>query len=202
MSRILVFIVVSLFSLSVLAQKKPIRIVEEKTNNRLLLYAYNESEIAYDVKMTVTGTNFRQSRATPRFIRVPAASKVHMWTLIPMRDKKADYTYTLDVNDSLSSRSLQKEYERIRIDPGKQIVLYLPAACAGCDSLINSMSRGHYNYTSFHLPEHPEIRQQLQQVFGDSSPIDSLKTPIVNLGGILHTNLGTYAEIMEALKEK
>lgn len=202
MSRLLAFFVVSLFSLSVLAQKKPIRIVEEKTNNRLLLYAYNESESDYDVKLTVTGANFRQSRAKPRFIRVPAASKVHMWTLIPMRDKHADYTYTLDVNDSLSGRSLQKEYEKIKIKPKKQIVLYLPAGCAGCDSLINSMSRGDYHYTSFHLPEHPEIQRQLQKVFGSSSPIDSLKTPIVNLGGILHTKLETYAEIMEALKEK
>ncbi|GMN05205.1 hypothetical protein MTsPCn5_05930 [Croceitalea sp. MTPC5] len=46
----------SVFSIS---QSQPIKIVDEKSNNRLALYAVNDTETDYDVLLSVKGTNFR-----------------------------------------------------------------------------------------------------------------------------------------------
>lgn len=63
------------------AQEALIKITEEKLRNRLSLYAENHSETDYDVKITVTGKNIRQSARKPRFRRVPSATKVLLITL-------------------------------------------------------------------------------------------------------------------------
>jgi hypothetical protein len=201
MLRLTTSIFAILLSHSLVGQREKVRILEESQNNRILLYAINETDTDYDVKLTVSGTNFRQSRAKPRFIRVPSASRVHMWTLIPIRGKKANYTFDLAITDSLSSRSLQKEFEKVKIAPRKKIVLYFPELCKTCDTLLSTFSDGIYHYTFYNLSENPEIRQQLQGVLGAGTPIDSLELPIVNLGGKLHTSLESYAQIMEALKD-
>ena len=38
-------------------------------------------------------------------------------------------------------------------------------------------------------------------VFGEGQPIDSIRTPIVNVGGKLYTDIDTYEQILEALKK-
>lgn len=70
--------------------------------------------------ITITGTNFRQSKARPRLIRVPSASKVHLKTLILLRGKTPSYTYDLKINDSLSRRALKKTFEKYRSSPGNK----------------------------------------------------------------------------------
>ncbi|WP_299537355.1 hypothetical protein [Ulvibacterium sp.] len=184
------------------AQEQQIKIVVEEIPNRLAFYAVNENDQAFDVKLTISGTNFRQSRATPRFTRVPAISKVHMKTIILMRGKKPNYTYDLEVNDSLSKRALRKSAEKIKIKPKKQIVVYVPKSCLNCDSLINPLNEGPYKFTFYELGEQPEIAEQLNRSLANSIVLDSLETPIVNLGGRLYTKIETYDELIEALEEE
>ncbi len=184
-----------------MAQEKKIKIIEEKIPNRIALYAVNENELDLDVKLTVSGTNIRQSRAKPRFIRVPATSKVHMKTIVLMRGKVPSYTYELEVNDSLSNRALKKEYERIRIKPPKPVVVYITPGCENCDSLLVAIDEGKYMFRSLVLAEKTEIKDQLQVAFGQDMPIDSLRTPIVNIGGKLYTDLENYSEITEKMNE-
>ncbi|WP_425237032.1 hypothetical protein [Ulvibacterium sp.] len=184
------------------AQEKPIKIIVEEIPNRLAFYAVNENDQAFDAKLTITGTNFRQSRATPRFTRVPATSKVHMKTIILMRGKKPSYTYDLEVNDSLSKRALRKPAKKIKISPKKQIVVYVPKSCLSCDSLINPLNDGPYKFTFHNLEEQPEIAEQLNRSLANSIVLDSLETPIVNLGGRLYTKIETYDQLIEALEKE
>ena len=184
-----------------MAQLRPIKIEEKEIPNRIALYAVNENEQDFDVKITISGTDFRQSRARPRFIRVPAASKVHMKTIGLMRGKTPKYTYTLEVNDSLSNRALKKEYELIRVRPIKPLVVYLTPQCESCDSLMVSLDQSKYIYDVHDLAEKSEIKDQLQMVFGEGQPIDSIRTPIVNVGGKLYTDIDTYEQILEALQK-
>ena len=184
------------------AQKATVKIVEKEIPNRIALYAVNENEQDLDVKITISGTNFRQSRARPRFVRVPAISKVHLKTIVLIRGKQPKYTYELEVRDSLSNRSLKKEFERIKINPPKPVVIYVTPNCENCDSLLVSMERGKYNLISHDLAEKPEIKDQLQVAFGAENPIDSLRTPIVNVGGKLYTNLEQYDQIIETLNKE
>ena len=169
--------------------------------NRLALYAVNENDQDFDVMITVTGTNFRQSKGRARLIRVPATSKVHLKTLVLMRGKKPSYTYTLVVNDSLSKRAVQKEFEKIKIPPKKQIIVYIPKNCMSCDSLIAPLQEGKYLFTTHELKVKPEMQSQLQGALGTNNPIDSLTTPILNLGGRLFTKITRYDQLLEALEK-
>ena len=60
-----------LFVLKTNAQELPIKVVTEDIPNRLAFYAINENDQDVDVMLTLTGTNFRQSKGRPRLIRVP-----------------------------------------------------------------------------------------------------------------------------------
>ena len=182
-------------------QDKKIEIITEDIPNRIAFYAVNSNEQDLDVKFILSGSNFRQSRATPRYIRVPATSKVHMKTIVLMRGKRPTYTYELSVNDSLSKRALIKEYEKIKVKPPKQITVYVPGKCDQCDSLIAPLSESKYLFNLVKLDEKQELKEQLQLAFGPETPIDSLNSPIVNLSGKLYTNLVTYELLMEQMNK-
>lgn len=193
------FLILLVALAEVSAQDRPIKIEVKEIPNRLAFYALNENEKDLDVMLTIKGTNFRQSRSRPIFIRVPATSKVYMKTIVLLRGKKPSYTYDIVVNDSLSRRAVKREFELIKIKPKKNIILYLPQNCDSCDSLTSTLSESIYLFDSFKLTENPEIKEQLQRSFGNT-PIDSLKTPIINLGGKLFTQIDTYEALLEELK--
>ncbi len=193
-------ILVLFIMLQITAQTSPINVVVEDIPNRLAFFAINESTTDYDVMVTISGTNFRQSKAKPRLIRVPAASKVHIKTIMLIRGKKPSYTYSIVQNDSLSKRALKKPFEKIKINPKKQITLYIPHNCISCDSILSPLENGKYKYTSYLLSENEKMTNQLQRSFGaNSTPMDSLKTPIINLGGKLYTNIETYQKLLDEL---
>lgn len=201
MLRTFLFILILFGSTAVNAQEKPVKIVVEEIPKRLAFYAVNENEQDLDVMLTIKGTNFRQSSAKPRYVRVPATSKVHMKTVVLLRGKKPSYTYTIVVNDSLSKRALKKEYKLIKIKPKKNIIVYITEQCANCDSLLSALSKGKYLFTSHKLVERPEMTEQLQRSFGHT-PIDSLKMSIINLGGRLYTKIETYDQLMTELNKE
>lgn len=185
------------------AQLSPIGVVVEEIPNRLSFFAINESTSDYDVIVTISGTNIRQSKAKPRLIRVPAASKVHIKTIMLIRGKKPSYSYNIYQNDSLSKRALKKPFEKIKIKPKKQITLYIPHNCTTCDSINASLTNGDYKYTSYLLSENANISSQLQRSFGaNSTPVDSLKIPIINLGGTLFTKIDTYQKLLDELAKE
>ncbi len=181
------------------AQKRPIQVVEEKIPNRLALYAVNENDEDFDVKITIAGTNFRQSKARPRFIRVPGASKVHLKTIMLMRGKNPSYTYDLVVNDSLSNRALRKEATPIKIRPDKNITVYVPEMCNQCDSLIQSLADSKYLFDIHKLGENVEMKEQLNRSFANTVQLDSLETPIINLGGKLFMRINNYEDLISKL---
>lgn len=185
-----------------LSQIRPIEIIEETKANRLFLYALNKNEQDLDVSISVEGTNFRQSKGVPRAVRVPAASKVMLTNLIVDRGKKANYTYELTVNDSLSRRALRKEAEPIKIEPKKKVIVYIPDNCTVCDSLVSRLDKSSYIYTAYRFSEKPELKNQLAPAFANATvSIDSLQSPIISLGGVLHVNIENYEQLTEALNQ-
>jgi len=189
------------------AQKHLVKVVESEGNNRIAFYAENRSFTDYDVLFTVKGTNFRQSAAKPRWIRVPGASKVHLKTIVLMRDKKPLYTKALRVNDSLSRRALKKEFTVLdipppKIKPKKQITIYTSERCASCDSIINKLDAGNFIFRSVSLDEKPEIKEQLGKFLAKSTEeMDTISTPILSLGGKLYSWISTYDKMMEEVEK-
>lgn len=192
-------VLILLAIVQVSAQEATVKIVTEEIPNRLAFYALNENDQDLDVKITIKGTNFRQSKARPRFVRVPGISKVHLKTIMLMRGKKAQYTYDLAVNDSLSKRALRKEATAIKIKPKKNITVYVPEMCNQCDSLIQSLADGKYLFDMHKLNENVEMKEQLNRSFANTMQLDSLETPIINLGGKLFTQINNYDDLLSKL---
>ncbi len=196
----LVLSLLVLFVLKTNAQELPIKVVTEDIPNRLAFYAVNENDQDVDVMLTISGTNFRQSKGRPRLVRVPGVSKVHLKTIILMRGKQPNYTYELVVNDSLSRRALKKEAKPIKVKPKKSITLYITDKCEGCDSMLVRMEEGKYKFNTHRLTERPEIKEQLKNSF--PTTLDSITTPIFNLGGRLYTRIEDYDKLLETLNKE
>tara|TARA_R110000772_G_scaffold205529_1_gene316174 strand:+ start:64 stop:666 length:603 start_codon:yes stop_codon:yes gene_type:complete len=184
---------------SLFSQDSIIKIVDEKVSNRLMLYAVNETDIDYDVTITVEGVGFRQSSAKPRVTRVPAASKVNIARLSLIKGKFLDYSYKLVVTDSLSRRALRRQAESIKVKPKKLITVYIPENCMSCDSIMKPLNDSKYLFTSFNLGEKPEIKEQLGLPI---SQLDSMQTPLFSLGGLLYPKVKNYDQLLEKLLEE
>ncbi len=203
----LLFIALLILMPRLQAQVNPVKIVETKSKNRIAFFAVNETHTAYDVLFEVKGTNFRQSAAKPRLIRVPAAAKVHLKTIILLRDKQPLYTKSLKVNDSLSRRALKKEYQVLeipppKIKPKKQITVYVSANCAVCDSIVTKLNTQNYIFRNVSLNEKPEVKEQLGKYLAKTpAEMDSIADPIISLGGRLYTWINSYEQLLEELEK-
>lgn len=202
LKKLLFIFIFTISCIPLFSQERPIEIVEEAKANRLFLYALNKNEQDLDVSITVEGTNFRQSKSVPRAVRVPAASKVMLANLIVDRGKKAHYTYELNVSDSLSRRALRKEFESIKIEPRKRVIVYIPENCSSCDSLVSGLDKSRYLYTSYRFSEKPDLKAQLAPAFANAIvKIDSVTTPIISLGGVLHIKIEDYDQLLEEMNK-
>jgi len=202
MLRKIVFVLLVIVS-QTYAQEEPVKIVDEEDRNRLMLYAVNESETDYDVLMAVSGTGFKQRAGKPRWFYVPSASKVLINTLIIERGKRANYTYELQLNDSLSRRALRKPIEAIKIKPKKQITVYLTENCVTCDTIMSSLSQSKYIFNSHTLAEKPEIKKQIALALANTrTPLDSVQNPVISLAGKLYTEIEDYEGLMEYLSKE
>lgn len=187
----------ALISLCLSAQEKEIKITDVQKGNRLLLYAVNENEQAFDVLVTVKGTGFRQPKGKARLVHVPATSKVNVKNLIIERGKTPRYTYTLAATDSLSKRALKKPFEIIKIAPKKTIIVYLTEGCTSCDSLIAELDANIYTYKTFILKNQPKTKEYLQKAFEKSlTPLETITNPIVNIAGKYYPDIDTYAALI------
>jgi len=183
-------------------QNASIKITDEKKNNRLYVYALNESETDYDVKIKITGKNIRQSSAKPRFIRVPGATKVLLKSLIIERKKQPSYTYELVTNDSLSRRALKPSATPIKINPKKQIVLYLTENCKTCDSIVSNLENSKYIYNTINLVENQDVKTRISSYLESKvADIDTLSNPVVSLSGVLYFLLTDYESILEEINK-
>lgn len=189
------------------AQVGPVKVTETKSKNRITFFAENRTFTDYDVLFEVKGTNFRQSAAKPRWIHVPAASKVHLKTIVLLRDKQPVYTKTLKTNDSLSKRALKKEFEKLdipppKIKPKKQITIYTSNGCNSCDSIVSQLNAENYIFRSVSLNENPEVKEQLGKFLSKSTQeMDSLSSPIISLDGRLYSWITSFDQMMEEIEK-
>lgn len=202
MKKYLLLALCALIGLGLFAQEKEIKIVDTQKGNRLLLYAINENQQAFDILLTVEGTGFRQPKGKPRLVHVPATSKVNVKSLIIERGKKPRYTYTLTASDSLSRRALKKPFEAIKIAPNKSIIIYLHESCTSCDAMIADLDASIYSYKTMHLSEAPKTKDYLQKAFAKSlTPLETITNPIVNIAGKYYPDIDSYEGLMAIVNE-
>jgi hypothetical protein len=198
--KTLLLVIVIFSSISTFAQDGPIQIIEEKVANRIMFHALNETDVDYDILFTVEGTNFRQSKSKPRLMRVPATSRVDNIARIMLeRGKEPNYTYTMVLNDSLSRRSLRKEFKLVKINPPKPITVYVGANCRSCDSILKPLENSKYVFTRYDLADKPEVASQLKLAIPD---LDSIETPVFSLGGRIFPKVQNFEELMEEINKE
>ncbi len=180
------------------AQDKRITIEDEQVKNRLLIYASNNTLTDLDVAITLKGTGFRQRRGVPRKVRVPGRSKVNLISVVIERDQEPKYTYTLEVSDSLTRRSLVKEFELIKIKPSKLITLYKPDNCSNCEDIITGLDESPFIYKTITLSENETIKTQLAPYVPNLETTDKM---IVMLGGNLYPEIETAEALLEELQK-
>jgi glutaredoxin len=185
------------------AQERPVKIIDERVNNRLMIYAVNENEQDLDVAIKIEGTGFRQRAGVPRLHRVPKASKVNIASLVIERGRVPVYTYELTVNDSLSRRVVRKPSEQIKIDPKKNILVYLKEDCGSCEGLVRKLDSSYYKFRTMDLSEKPEVKDYLVRTFKyTKTPYDSITNPIVSLGGTLYSEIENYDQLVAKLNDE
>ncbi len=192
--------------INVNGQKNKIKILEEKSANRISFYALNESYTDYDVKITIKGTNIRQSKASDRFIRVPSAAKVFLKSIFLTRGKTPVYNHRLAINDSLSRRAIKRppvsriELPPQKIIPEKPIAIYIAKNCISCDSIVSKLAAANYEFRSYVIKENADLRKQLTKILAKpETALDSLKIPVINLGGRIYTWIEDYEQLIEEL---
>ena len=189
------------------AQSGSIKVIENKSRNRITFFAENWTYKDYDVLFEVKGKNFRQSAAKPRWIRVPAASKVHLKTIILLRDKTPVYSKIFKKRDSLSKRAVKKEYTKLdipppKVKPKKQITIYTFDGCNGCDSIVSKLNAQNFLFRSVSLDEKPDVKEQLGKYLSKSvQEMDSLSSPIISLGGKLYSWITNFEQMMEEVEK-
>lgn len=176
--------------------------MDEQVNNRLNIFALNNTLKDYDVAITIKGTGFREPRSMGRKIRVPGRSKVNLISLVIERDKTPQYAYELEISDSLSRRVLRKEFELIKITPQNPITLIIPQNCTSCDTLMSHLDESPYNYKVEKLTENENMRTQLTP-FLRSSGVDpeTIENPVVMIGGKMHVDINNYPDLVAKLEE-
>lgn len=185
----------------VTAQNKPILIEEDIQRNRLQLYAINQNEVAYDILLTVEGSGIRQSKGTPRWVHVPAASKVQVKSLIIERGETPNCTYNVQANDSLSKRALKKPAVAIKIPLSQALTVYLPDGCSSCDSIISGLETSIYQYEKRKWEEETKLKEYLTKVYANTkTPLTGLTNPVIQLGGTYFTDIETYEQLLEKIK--
>jgi len=196
-------LLVFLFVNPLMAQERPIEIEDELVNNRLNLYAVNKNLQDFDVILYVNGTGFKQRAGKPRAVRVPARSRVEVSSLIIERGQEPKYTYTIEVQEELSRRSLVREVELIKIQPKWPLTIYKTTLCAAnCDTLIAALDESPYLYTLTEIDAYPKVREQLKKlIVGGEERLNEMDTPIVMMGGKMYLTLTTYEEVMSTMEE-
>ncbi|MEM9076343.1 MAG: glutaredoxin domain-containing protein [Bacteroidota bacterium] len=190
------------------AQLGSIKVVESKSKNRITFFAENKTYTDYDVYFEVKGKNFRQSAAKPRWIRVPAAAKVHLKTIILLRDKTPVYSKIFKKRDSLSKRAVKKEFTKLdlpppKVKPKKQITVYTFDGCNTCDSIVSKLNAQNLLFRSVSLDEKPDVKEQLGKYLSKSTQeMDSLTSPIISLDGRLYGWITSFDQMMEEVEKE
>jgi len=196
-------LLVFLFVNPLMAQERPIEIEDELVNNRLNLYAVNKNLQDFDVILYVNGTGFKQRAGKPRAVRVPARSRVEVRSLIIERGQEPKYTYTIEVQEELSRRSLVREVELIKIQPKWPLTIYKTTLCAAnCDTLTAALDESPYLYTLTEIDAYPKVREQLKKlIVGGEERLNEMDTPIVMMAGKMYLTLTTYEEVVSTMEE-
>lgn len=183
------------------SQERPIVIEEDIQRNRLMLYAINQNETAYDVLVTVEGSGIRQSKGKPRWVHLPAASKVNVKSVIIERGKTPNCTYKVEANDSLSRRALKKPAVAIKIPMKKPLTVYVTEKCTSCDSIVSSLDASVFKYKRRIWNEETKLKDYLTTLYAKSkTPIDNLANPVVQLGGKYYIDIDSYDKLLEIVR--
>lgn len=136
---ILIYLNTLLFT-AVLAQEKPIFLVEDVQKKRTIIYVQNDTDSDKSVFLKINPIGYRRSAQRPIIKNIPANSKVQMLILIPFTDQESSYTYDLVVNNELENITANRKKRTLKEVPPQtvskfKLFVYTSQDCKRCDTL-------------------------------------------------------------------
>lgn len=202
-----VFLLSNIFAFS--QDQEHIKIEEEINGKRLEIYVSNSDTISYDVFLKINTTDFRRSSSRPVLKTIGPNSRVHMITLIKLKDKKGLYEPLLIANKIAHSLSIKKNNEDInlKIDNAftdKKVYLISDDSCNTCPKIEQIL---HTNYIKFIGLHKKKDASQIIKLFPDlkSYKITLLKSknkPILKIETHIYSDITTIKSFMDILNEE
>ena len=130
----------TLFFTNILAQEKPVYLVEDVQKKRTIIYVQNDTNSDKSVFLKINPIGYRRSAQRPIIKNIPANSKVQMLILIPFTDQKSSYTYDLIVNNELENITANRKKRTPKKVPPQtvskfKLFVYTSPNCKRCDTL-------------------------------------------------------------------
>jgi hypothetical protein len=62
------------------------------------------------------------------------------------------------------------------------------------------LENSRYRFTAYRFTEKPELKTQLAPAFANATvSLDSISTPIISLGGVLHVTIENFEQLIQAM---
>ncbi|MFP2996564.1 hypothetical protein ABN763_11660 [Spongiivirga sp. MCCC 1A20706] len=174
-----------------------VKIIEEKTKKRVNLFAENITESNHDVFFMVNATGFRRSASRPMIKTIPAKTKVHLITLIPLANVESKYDYRLIVQDKTTNIGIRKDHEPIKLKLPDKLLVFTRKQHAKSQEFINALKDAKISFEEVDFDTASVHRELLNNHFiAKNVNRDSVELPVVSFKRDIHLEIKT----VEALK--
>ncbi|MBQ4820321.1 glutaredoxin domain-containing protein [Aquimarina sp. MMG016] len=193
-----------LISYTLVAQEKPVRLVEEILKKRTILYVQNDTDSEKSVFLKVNPTGYRKSAQRPIIKKIPAKSKSQMLILIPLTDVESSYTYNLIVNDELETMQVDRSKGPKKEAPVSSImraehIVFTKKDCKKCELLISKLQAKYIKFREVNIDTKNRYRDYLWELLDkDGYNKSMVAAPLGIISGKLYypiDNLDGFVEL-------
>lgn len=158
-----------------------VKIIEEKTKKRIVLSAENVTNKSQDIFFMVNATGFRRSASRPMIKTIPAKTKIHLITLIPLANIESKYDYRLIVQDETTSIDIRKDRNPIKLKLPDELLVFTRKNHEASQGLIAQLDEEKISYRAVDFDKPSVHRELLNNHFvARNINIDSIELPIVS----------------------
>ncbi|NER17904.1 hypothetical protein GWK10_11825 [Spongiivirga citrea] len=190
----------SLFTLAKAQDTTKVKIIEEKTKKRIMLSAENVTDKSHDVFFMVNATGFRRSASRPMIKTIPAKTKIHLITLIPLANVESKYDYRLIVQDKTTNIGIRKDHNPIKLKLPEELLVFTRKNHIPSQELIAQLKVEKITYEEVDFDETSVHRELLNNHFiAKNINKDSVKLPIVSFKKDIHLEVKTIDAVRKLL---
>ncbi len=178
-----------------------VKIIEEKAKKRIVLSAENITDKSQDVFFMVNATGFRRSASRPMIKTIPANTKVHLITLIPLANVESKYDYRLIVQDETTNIGIRKDRSPIKLKLPDELLVFTRKEHKRSQEFVGQLLDAKISFKEVDFDSSSVHRELLSNHFiAKNINKDSIELPIVSFKKDIHLEVKTIADLKSLLK--